>query len=88
MKPMTWGEVGGTNGKWREHKNDNYDGLIEVGCVTNELIPKVIRFSCDVTDVFPILNSDTFLPVLISTSLREFSTAARSLSVASLKLIV
>ena len=43
MKPMTWGEVGGTNGKWREHKNDNYDGLIEVGCVTNELIPEVIR---------------------------------------------
>jgi hypothetical protein len=40
---MTWGEVGGTNGKWREHKNDNYDGLIEVGCVTNELIPKVIK---------------------------------------------
>ena len=43
MKPMTWGEVGGTNGKWREHENDNYDGLIEVGCVTNELIPKVIK---------------------------------------------
>ena len=43
MKPMTWGEVGGTNGKWREHKNDNYDGLIEVGCVTKELIPKVIK---------------------------------------------
>jgi hypothetical protein len=43
MKPMTWGEVGGTNGKWRKHQKDNYDGLIEVGCVTNELIPKVIK---------------------------------------------
>jgi hypothetical protein len=40
---MTWGEVGGTIGKWREHKKDNYDGLFEVGCVTNELIPKVIK---------------------------------------------
>jgi hypothetical protein len=30
-------------GKWREHQKDNYDGLIEVGCVTNELIPKVIK---------------------------------------------
>jgi hypothetical protein len=43
MKPTTWGEVGETNGKWREHQQDNYDGLFEVGCVTNELIPEVIR---------------------------------------------
>ena len=42
MKPMTWGKVLKSNTKWMKHK-DNYDGLIGVGCVINELIPKVIK---------------------------------------------
>lgn len=42
IQPLTWGTIGRTNMKWGTHKKDNYDGLIAVGCVTNELIPKVI----------------------------------------------
>ena len=42
IDPLTWGTIGGTNMKWGTHKKDNYDGLIAVGCVTNELIPNVI----------------------------------------------
>ena len=43
MKPTTWIEAGGIIGKWREHLQDDYDGLFEVGCVTTELIPSVIK---------------------------------------------
>ena len=43
MKPETWVEVGETITTWRENQQDNYDDIFEVGCVTNELIPKVIK---------------------------------------------
>ena len=46
MKPMTWARAGGNIMKWKEHKKDNYDGAFEVGCVTKELIPKVIKETC------------------------------------------
>ena len=42
MKPATWVEVGETITTWRENQQDNYGDIFEVGCVTNELIPKVI----------------------------------------------
>jgi hypothetical protein len=50
MESMTWGKVAGILKKWKEHKNDGYDGLFEVGCVTEELIPKVIQETCKAMD--------------------------------------
>jgi deoxyxylulose-5-phosphate synthase len=43
MKPTTWKNVPKLNQKWTEPLDDKYDGLFEVGCVTNELIPRVIK---------------------------------------------
>ena len=51
IDPLTWGTIGGTNMKWGTHKKDNYDGLIAVGCVTNELIPNVIK---EMNTVIPV----------------------------------
>lgn len=43
MKPTTWCLGGGITARWRNYKSNNYDGLIVLGCVERNLVPKKLR---------------------------------------------
>lgn len=42
MNPHTWKLDGGINGRWQDYKDD-YNGLIVIGCIERDLIPKDVK---------------------------------------------